>query len=207
MLIDLIMIKTFVFWLLVLIFLVSILLLMIAGSVHPAPNDSVFVLGILGIILCFVVGGIGVVLWDTTIEQHAKLYSGISYDDHVFQPISSLKDSSMLTGGGRFFLGIGSFSINDQPRYIFYKKLPDDYYTLDSVPTKGVLIKEDGGTNPGVEVRSHYTKEPDKFYAPWAGVVKNWTEDGATIMTGQETIIHVPVGTIIQEYKLDSEVK
>jgi hypothetical protein len=37
--------------------------------------------------------------------------------------------------------------------------------------------------------------------------VKNWTEDWATIMTGQETIIHVPVGTIIQEYKLDSEVK
>jgi len=125
-----------------------------------------------------------------------------------YQPIASLKDGSVSYGQGRFFLGIGSTRQTEKPQYVYYKILPDGYYSLGTTTAEGVLIKEDGGEYPYIEIRENYYTTDKITYTP--NGFENWTTGGVsgrTWMNPITTIFHVPNGTIIKEYTLDSELK
>jgi len=131
-----------------------------------------------------------------------------AYNISEYQPIASLKDSSASYGQGRFFLGIGSTRQTEKQQYVYYKILPDGYYTLGTTNADGVLIKEDGGDSPNIETRRNYYVTEKITYHP--GRFENWSTGGTHnmfIWNPTTTIFHVPNGTVIKEFSLDSELK
>lgn len=92
--------------------------------------------------------------------------------------IHSLKDNSMIHG--RFFLGSGS--IDSVPVYVYYYKLPSGGYKLGTVPVDKTVIFMDENDSP-------YLK------TTWYKFAKIY----------DEYEFHVPNGTIVEEYLLNSE--
>ena len=127
-----------------------------------------------------------------------------SFSTSTIQPIVSLKDSSSYSssGNGRFFLGSGSFTTNGQTttQHVFYKTVGDGYQ-LDRLNSDGVIVKEDNQTSPNIEWVYRHTVSEKKEYLD-----NNETSGGIDRVSLYATYIHVPKGTVIQDYKLDSEV-
>lgn len=169
-------------------------------------RDSPINLGGIVLMLLICIGtlfGIGVVESMITME----VTPSYNYNVSTYQPIASLKDNSFVSGGGNFFLGIGSVKINENPKYVYYEILPEGYYKLGSVSTDITLIKEDGGDNPTLEKKVEYTRMETKKRVPAPGWAENYTEGGFEYMNSVVYILHVPNGTVVKEYKLDAELK
>lgn len=92
--------------------------------------------------------------------------------------IHSLKDNSMIHG--RFFLGSGS--IDSVPVYVYYYQLPSGGYKLSTVPVDKTVIFMDENSNPYLKTTEY--KFANIYY---------------------EYEFHVPNGTIVEEYLLNSE--
>jgi len=133
-------------------------------------------------------------------------YPGYSFNTSDYQSIVSLSDGSTygMSGGGSFFLGIGSISVNGKitPQYVFYKKLPDGYQ-LGTIPAEDIIIKEDAGQNNAtIEWLYQHTISDKKVFSD-----NNESVGGGESKTLIKKYIHVPAGTVIKQYKLDSELK
>lgn len=123
------------------------------------------------------------------------------------QNITSLSDGSTysMNGHGSFFLGSGHVSLNGRTttQYVFYKVMPDGYQigTLDAT---NVFIREDENNYPYIEWDYTHTTAPLKRWDDNGDI--DYTQNGAESSVLTKTIIHVPKGTVIKDYTLDSEV-
>jgi hypothetical protein len=139
--------------------------------------------------------------------RNERVYTSVPsyiYTTSDYQPIMSLQDgqSYSMSGGGSFFLGIGSVSINGQttPQYVFYKKLTDGYQ-LGTIPAGDIIIKEDADMN---------TSKIEWLYTHSVSEKKIYSDNGE-IVGGTESVsltskyIHVPKGTVKINYNLDSK--
>lgn len=129
------------------------------------------------------------------------------YHHSTFQPIASLKDNSItnaISGKGTFILGCGGMVMsggNTIPVYVFYKRMSDNEFVQDSIPSEGVFIREDADTEPSIEwIYLHTTNEKITY------LDNGETHGGLETDVLEKTVIHVPVGTIISDYSLDSEI-
>jgi hypothetical protein len=133
-------------------------------------------------------------------------YPGYLFNTSDYQPIVSLSDGSTygMSGGGSFFLGIGSVSVNGKttPKYVFYKKLSDGYQ-LGTIPAEDIVIKEDAAQdNATIEWLYQHTISDKKVFKD-----NNESVGGGESKALLKKYIHVPAGTVIKQYKLDSELK
>jgi len=128
-----------------------------------------------------------------------------SWNATTIQNITSLGDgqSYSMSGEGHFFLGSGSISINGHtsPQYVFYKVMPQGYQigTLDATD---VFVREDENNYPYIEWDYHHNIAPLKTMNDTHAV--DYYINGAETVTLATTIIHIPNGTVIKDYKLDS---
>lgn len=154
-------------------------------------NGVAFVIGSIGIIICCAAlwGGMQVI-------KPVEIVPGETFDTSTHQPIVSLNAKDRTIGSGEFMLGSGSLKINGEPRYFFYKKANGTLLTLDSIPAMGTYISEEENPDPNIEVISHHKKGDKKYFALWPGVIENWSESQPEGITGRDTIIHVPKGTV-----------
>lgn len=132
------------------------------------------------------------------------IYPSYSFNTSDYQPIVSLSDGSTygMSGGGSFFLGIGSVSVNGKttPQYVFYKNLSDGYQ-LGTIPAEDIIIKEDAGQNNAtIEWLYQHTISDKKIFTD-----NNESVGGGESKALIKKYIHVPAGTVIKQYKLDSE--
>ena len=122
------------------------------------------------------------------------------------QNITSLSDDQRwsMNGGGSFFLGCGQVSINggSVPQYIFYKVTPQGYQ-LGTLDATNVFIKEDENNYPYIEWDYSHSTTALKQWSDDGSV--DYTLNGAQTDTLTNTYIHVPKGTIIKDYSLDSK--
>jgi hypothetical protein len=164
----------------------------------------------LGVILIF--GSIGVGAFSNAESNNLQdlrpfvTYPSYSFNTSDYQPIVSLSDGSTygMSGGGSFFLGIGSVSVNGKttPQYVFYKKLSDGYQ-LGTIPAEDIVIKEDAAQdNATIEWLYQYTISDRKVFKD-----NNESVGGGESKALLKKYIHVPAGTVIKQYKLDSELK
>lgn len=123
-----------------------------------------------------------------------------AWDTVEIQNISSLSggDSFGISGRGSFFLGSGSATVNGNTREIYrFNKVFPGGHQRGTIDAEGVTVIEDAQLYPYIEWKySHATTEK-----------KTYTDDGSTsggyqvdkLMT---TYIHVPNGTVMQEFKV-----
>ena len=164
----------------------------------------------LGVILIF--GSIGVGTFSNAESNNLQdlrpfvTYPGYAFNTSDYQPIVSLSDGSTygMSSGGSFFLGIGSVSVNGKttPQYVFYKKLSDGYQ-LGTIPAEDIVIKEDAAQdNATIEWLYQHTISDKKVFKD-----NNESVGGGESKALIKKYIHVPAGTVIKQYKLDSELK
>lgn len=130
----------------------------------------------------------------------------VEYDTHYSKPLTtnivSIKDNSVIGGeihGGIFI--INGF-INEKPVYYFYE-IQGSGYVQSSIPAENVVVYED--TEDGIG----YIKSVDT----WQQVNPEWKNDhlhwfifvGTPIDKYTIHEIHVPRGSIINDFVLDAE--
>lgn len=200
----------------VLIFLIALVGLIFIPPILEAGFRSSIILGLLIIIIwaAFIIGGgymgLSVIpAWEQQMQDLRPHYftSATEFNTSEYQSIASLNDGQSFSMSGHgsagfaFFLGFGSMSINGQttPEYIFYKVTGNESYMLDTLPAAGVTIREDGGNNPRIEKVYHHSVTAKIVYTD-----DNETSGGDESMCQTGMFIHVPKGTIIRNYRLDS---
>jgi len=139
-------------------------------------------------------------------ERPFVVFPGYSFNTSDYQPIVSLSDGSTygMSGGGSFFLGIGSVSVNGKttPQYVFYKNLSDGYQ-LGTIPADDIVIREDADAdNATIEWIYQHTISDKKVFSD-----NNESVGGGESKALIKKYIHVPKGTVIKQYKLDSELE
>jgi hypothetical protein len=110
--------------------------------------------------------------------------------DHTYN-IYSIKRENVVDGS--FFLGSGS--IDTSRDYIFYYKDTDDFFRLGSVPTRKSRIKECEVTDGFIPYARYQTIYYNTAFWYSFGL-------GCSHQKNTMTDLYVPVGTIIQEFKL-----
>jgi hypothetical protein len=98
-------------------------------------------------------------------------------------PIRSLHDGSQISGS----FSLGSGYIKQHPQFVFYQKV-EKGYQLKTCPAEDTTVIEDENTSPYLRVIV-YADEGKLFHSIWH--------------EQQVYELHVPEGTIIQEWKLD----
>lgn len=91
---------------------------------------------------------------------------------------------------GNFFLGFGS--VSDNPKYYFYKKLPNNGYKLQSLDADNVTIYQDDDKAPHVKVYGYDFKNK---YIQWFALPK-----GAWYSIYD---VHIPANSIKQDFNLN----
>jgi hypothetical protein len=164
-------------------------------------GSGIILAGAISLILCVacIWGGMHIV-------RPAEVIPGDSFDTSEHMPIASLNAKDRTIGSGSFILGSGSMNVNGEPRFFFYKQVDGKYLTLDSIPAMGVLLSEDGETDPNVETIMHHKKGDVKRFDIWPGVIENWTETEKDRIVKNDTIIHVPKGTITLQNPFSAQV-
>lgn len=103
-------------------------------------------------------------------------------------PIVSLRDGIGIQGNSFLISG----SLNDTPKFYFYKQLQDGGYQLDSIQAGLVNIYQSTTEKPRVEMWG------DNFTNSWL-----WLIALPTGIWSQRYKIYVPSNSIVQEYNLN----
>jgi hypothetical protein len=140
-----------------------------------------------------------------TAMRPTNLTPAFEFNTSKFEEITSLDDNQAwsLSGSGHyssFIIGVGSMSISGGTKweYTFYKKVPDGL-VLDSIPSDGVVIREDGDVDPRIEWITHHAISEKTTYQDDYTYLGG--DDSASLF---ETIMHVPNGTIKKNMNLDA---
>lgn len=146
-----------------------------------------------------IIGGVGWFVCDS--QRPFETTPASSWNTIEIQNISSLSggDSFGVLGHGSFFLGSGSATVNGNTRqiYTFFKVIPSGGYQKGTLDAEGVTVLEDAPLYPYIEWDYSHARTP----------LKRYTDDGS-ISGGQvvdkliATYIHVPNGTVMQEFKV-----
>lgn len=115
--------------------------------------------------------------------------------------IVALKDNTLTEGSVRGAIFIMSGYINEEPVYFFYRRAGTGF-VQDFIKAKGVIIYEDAEPDVGY-ILTTYTVE--KVDPGWKKKYLHWLVFNDIQSRGTITEIHVPEGTIIQEFVLDAE--
>lgn len=123
-----------------------------------------------------------------------------SWDTIETQNISSLSggDAFSIHGSSSFILGSGSATIDGDTRqiYTFFKQV-NGGYQKGTIGAENVIIKEDEQTHPYIEWDYSHATTEGKTYND----LGYWSYDGRRVDKLMATYIHVPNGTIVQEFK------
>ena len=168
---------------------------------------SVAVFGILMVVSGLV--GAGVAGGEQQLLKNERPYEsvpGYTFNTSEYQPIVSLSDGQTygMSGRGSFFLGIGSVYVDGKtvPQYVFYKNLSEGYQ-LGTIPAEDVTIREDADKDGArIEWLYQHTVSEKITYTD-----NNETWGGKDTVTLIRKYIHVPPGTVIREYRLDSRLE
>lgn len=117
------------------------------------------------------------------------------------QEIVSLKDNnSQISGGGNLFY----VSINTEGVYTYYYKLDDGGYKRGQVTDDNTVIyEEDNCENPSVQRYESYTQ--NNWNQTWTKILLFSSKQDEWKSSSTRYEIHVPKGTIVQEFTLDAE--
>lgn len=112
--------------------------------------------------------------------------------------IVSLSDNSQIEGAGR----IGCFAIATNEKYIFYCKNDDGSYTQEKVAVEETKIyEEDNCKLPRIETYTTFSQ--NNWSEAWTKFLLFSSKDGEEYSIRYE--IHVPKGTIVQQFNLDAK--
>lgn len=161
-------------------------LMIIYFCIDDYSSILAFIIGLV-LIICASVGLFGVY---SNIDTYEKI-------DNT-QSIVSINDNSQLSGHGSAFY----VSINTSGIYTYYYQLEDGGYKQSTVPAnKTVIYEEDNCENPSVMQYGTYTK--NNWSTTWSKILI--FSDKNDDYKGCRYEIHVPKGTIVQEFNLDSQ--
>jgi len=105
-------------------------------------------------------------------------------------PIASLNDNSRIYGS--FTLGSGS--VKSEPVFVVYSQLRNGGYQLETYPADQCTIYMDSDTLPHIQVYRTVVS----FYSLQL--------PGCEFPSWRTYDIHVPKGTIVQQYRLDGQI-
>lgn len=150
------------------------------------------------VVVLLVLEGVGSIVLPCALGDSPPTITG---QTEVRTGIVAIKDNTITEGSVRGAIFVMSGYISEEPVYFFYKRVGTGY-TQDSIKAKGVTIYED--TEPGVGYIST-TTTVEKVDPVWKKKHLHWLVFNNVQSRDTVTEIHVPQGTIIQEFVLDAE--
>lgn len=165
----------------------------IGAFVFACANDVLSVVILLVVALAIGIPSIcGIAIINDRIDTYETL--------EETQGIVAIQDNSQVTGSGNAFY----VSINTEGVYTYYYQLDDGGYKQGQVSAEDTIIyEEDNCENPSVQRYESYTQ--NNWSETWTKILLFSSKQDKWESGSTRYEIHVPKGTIVQDFTLDAE--